>query len=220
LKNKKILLAILLPIAIFAIILTADLLSKFFMFKLLPSAGDSREFIPGFINFIHVENKGAAWGIFAGRSVFLIILAIAIISLYVAFYVLKVKKMKEKTSIILNISVGLIAGGCIGNLIDRIFLGYVRDFINFQFFSFPVFNIADIAVCVSVVLMFLYFIIIYPKEGNEIEELQKTNDVKIENFEEKIKKNEEKNEKTIEKPQTNVKKDKINKEKDEDENER
>lgn len=219
-KNKKVLLAILLPIAIFAVILTADLLSKFFMFKLLPSSGDSREFIPGFINFIHVENKGAAWGMFAGRSIFLIILSIAIISLYIAFYVLKVRKMKEKTSIILNISVGFIAGGCIGNLIDRIFLGYVRDFINFQFFNFPVFNIADIAVCLSVVLMFLYFILIYPKEEKKMEKTQKTNDIKVEQFEQKNEKIEEKSEKITKKAQKNVKKEKNVVEKDEEENER
>ena len=219
-KNKRVLLAIFLPIVIFAVILTADLLSKFFMFKLLPSLGDSRDFIPGFINFVHVENKGAAWGILAGRSIFLIILAISIITLYIAFYVLKVKKMKEKTSIILNISVGLITGGCIGNLVDRIFFGYVRDFINFQFFNFPVFNIADIAVCVSVVLMFLYFILIYPKEEKKIEETNKTNDIKIEQFEQKNEKIDEKNEKTIEKTQKNAKKEKKIVEKDEEENER
>lgn len=187
-KNKKLLLAILIPSIIFIVSLVVDLLTKYFMFKSLPHASDSKDFLPGFINFVHVENKGAAWGIFAGRPIFLIIVAIVVMALYITFYVLKVKNLNGHNSILFMISVGLIAGGCIGNLVDRIFFGYVRDFINFQFFDFPVFNIADICVSISVVLMFVYFIFIYPKEGEKTQNVQKT-DKNIKKLEENSEKN-------------------------------
>lgn len=158
------------------------------MFKSLPHVSDSKDFLPGFINFVHVENKGAAWGIFAGRPIFLIIVAMVVMALYLTFYILKVKNLNGHNSIIFMISVGLIAGGCVGNLVDRIFFGYVRDFINFQFFDFPVFNIADICVSISVVLMFIYFIFIYPKEGEKTQNIQK-----IDKNNKKIEENNEKN---------------------------
>ena len=91
LKNKKVLLSIIISSLLFAFVLIVDIVTKYIMFKVLPSKGSSMSFIPGFINFIHVENTGVAWGALAGRPVFLIILAITILSLYLTFFILKLK---------------------------------------------------------------------------------------------------------------------------------
>ena len=172
-KNKRVILAIVLPCALFALLLTLDLVSKHLIDKSLGTVGASKEIIHGFISFIYVHNSGAAWGIFSGRSIFLIIISIIVIALFIAFYVLRLRKFKDKISLWLSVSLGFIAGGCFGNLIDRIAFGYVRDFINFDFMNFPVFNVADICLTVGIILLFIYFIFFYSKE----EKLLKTESV-------------------------------------------
>lgn len=168
-NNKRVVLSLALAIGLFAILLIFDLLSKHFMFKSLVVAGDSKDFIPGFINFVRVENTGAAWGMLAGRPIILIILTIVILIVYLWFYYARLKKHKNNTSLLLSISVGFITGGCIGNLVDRIALGYVRDFINFQFMDFPVFNVADICLTIGVILMIVYFIFFYNREDEYLQ---------------------------------------------------
>lgn len=172
-KNKKLILSLSLAGGLFALILLFDLLSKHFIFQSLPESGDSMEVIPGFFNFLHVENSGAAWGMLAGRPIFLIIISLVILGVYLWFYAIRLKKHKGNTSIVLSISVGLIVGGCFGNLIDRIVFGYVRDFINLQFMEFPVFNVADISLTIGIILMIAYFIFIYSKEDKKQEMLMK-----------------------------------------------
>lgn len=172
-KNKRVILAIVLPCVLFALLLTLDLVSKHLIDKSLGTVGASKEIIHGFISFIYVHNSGAAWGIFSGRSIFLIIISIIVIALFIAFYVLRLRKFKDKISLWLSVSLGFIAGGCFGNLIDRIAFGYVRDFINFDFMNFPVFNVADICLTVGIILLFIYFIFFYSKE----EKLLKTESV-------------------------------------------
>ena len=163
-KNKRVILAIVLPCVLFALLLTLDLVSKHLIDKSLGTVGASKEIIHGFISFIYVHNSGAAWGIFSGRPIFLIIISIIVIALFIAFYVLRLRKFKDKISLWLSVSLGFIAGGCFGNLIDRIAFGYVRDFINFDFMNFPVFNVADICLTVGIILLFIYFIFFYSKE--------------------------------------------------------
>ena len=177
-KNKRFILSISLVCGIFVFVLLFDLLSKHFITQALPQVGDSMNVIPGFINFVYVQNTGAAWGMLAGRPVFLIIVSILILAVYLGFYGLRLKKLKNNVSITLAVSVGLIAGGCIGNLIDRIVFGYVRDFINFQFMDFPVFNVADIALTVGIIIMVIYFIFIYSKEDKKMQTIT----VQIERF--------------------------------------
>ena len=163
-KNKRVILAIVLPCVLFALLLTLDLVSKHLIDKSLGTVGASKEIIHGFISFIYVHNSGAAWGIFSGRPIFLIIISIIVIALFIAFYVLRLRKFKDKISLWLSVSLGFIAGGCFGNLIDRIAFGYVRDFINFDFMNFPVFNVADICLTVGIILLFIYFIFFYSTE--------------------------------------------------------
>lgn len=137
------------------------MLTKYLLIgSLIPNVGDSVDFLNGFINFVYVQNKGAGWGILSGRPILLIVLSVIILAVLIWFYISKMKQVNKLNSL-LSISVGLIVGGCIGNLYDRIFFGYVRDFINFQFMSFPVFNIADISLSFGVCCIVLYFILDY-----------------------------------------------------------
>ena len=178
-KNKKVFLSVILACVITSLIIPLDLLTKHYIIaELIPNVGNSIDVMPGFINFVYVKNTGAAWGMMAGRPIFLIVISIIILGIYFWFYILQVKRFKEKTSNVLGISLGLIAGGCIGNLVDRIVFGYVRDFINFQFMNFPVFNFADISLTFGVILMVVYFLFIFGKE-NKKEKIKANKDEQI-----------------------------------------
>ncbi len=152
-------------------ILLLDLLTKEFIIKgLIPNVGDAVDVIPKFINFVYVKNTGAAWGMLAGRPIFLIVISLLVLGLLLCYYILRIKKLGGKCSTLFGISVGLIVGGCLGNMIDRIFLGYVRDFINFQFINFPVFNFADVALTVGTIIMLVYFLFFFSKEEKILNE--------------------------------------------------
>ncbi len=109
----------------------------------------SIEVIPGFFNLSYVENPGAAWGVFGGQKYPLIIFAL--ISL--AYIIWKRKKLfgHLRFSTLLP---ALICGGIIGNVIDRIRISRVIDFLDFHAFGkhFPAFNIADSAICIGAFL--------------------------------------------------------------------
>lgn len=170
-KNKTFL-SIILACSLFVFVLLLDLLTKGLIIpKLIPNVGDTVSVLPGFINFVYVQNKGAAWGMLAGRPVFLIVISIIVLGLLIAFYVLRLKKFGKTISPLFGICIGLIAGGCIGNLLDRLVFGYVRDFINFQFIDFPVFNFADVALTLGVIIMLVYFIFFYTKEEEKLKYL-------------------------------------------------
>ena len=109
--------------------------------------------IPYLFNFYHIKNTGAAWGMFSeNRWVFIIISLAAIIAL--PFFLYKYRK----APFAFGFSLSLIIGGAIGNMIDRLFApnGGVTDFIEFAFMDFPVFNVADICVCIGAVIIFIY----------------------------------------------------------------
>lgn len=114
------------------IVILADQIIKFLI------KDKSFTIIDGFLKFEYTTNQGAAFGILQGWRIFLII-----VSLLLVFLIFQYSKNVKKKDYISGIGLGLLLGGTIGNLSDRIFLGYVVDFIDFGFF--PVFNIADIA---------------------------------------------------------------------------
>lgn len=116
--------------------------------------------IDGFFYLSRTSNTGAGFSILKGRVILLIILSIA------AIYLL-IKYMNDfKDNKLTCLSFGLLFGGIMGNLLDRVFLGYVRDFLKFNIFSYeyPIFNIADVGIVVGVIIL---MICIY--RGDEIE---------------------------------------------------
>ena len=166
-KNKKVNVSLILAISIAIIVFALDLTSKYLVEYFLPNVGDSANFLPGFIGFVVVHNDGAGWNLLSGMPALLIVLTLAILALLVTFYALQMKKYRNKTSKLLSIAFAFIVGGCLGNLYDRIFFGYVRDFLNFEFISFPVFNLADTFLTIGVILFVIYFIFFYGREDKK-----------------------------------------------------
>lgn len=116
--------------------------------------------IPGVLNFTYVENRGMAFGLLSDhRWVFMVLSVVGI--LLVGFYLYRYVR-----STLGRVSLALVIGGGIGNMIDRISLGFVVDFIDFCLFDFWVwvFNVADAAVCVGAALFVLDLIFEMVKE--------------------------------------------------------
>ena len=108
------------------------------------------EAIPGLFHFTYLQNTGAAFSILQGqRAFFLILTALFLIGMVVCY----VKKIFPKPYFWF---LSVITGGAIGNLIDRMRFGYVVDMIEVEFINFPVFNVADIFITVSGILLVVY----------------------------------------------------------------
>lgn len=146
-------------LAVGAIVLAADQAFKFLVRDLM-QPDQTIPLIDGFLRLTYVRNTGAAFGMFShGRPVFVVatLLAIVLILVYHA-------KTKEK-SIWLNIALGLELGGAAGNLVDRLFLGWVTDFIHVS--RFAVFNAADAAISVGVALLLVTLVVDMIREQKE-----------------------------------------------------
>lgn len=141
-------------------VLIIDLVSKSLAVQFLEGVYEPVNIIPYLINFKYVKNEGAAFG-FLGDWEYSIPFFLVITSLsLIAFSFVLIRFGKKHP--LLNISFALIIGGAFGNFVDRIFLGYVRDFIRFTFWdSFAIFNIADSALTVGVFLFAVYFLFYY-----------------------------------------------------------
>ncbi len=125
-------------------------------------AGGSVPVIPGFFNLTYVENRGCAWGMFQGQVWPLAVFAISVMALLVwrrkDFFITEGPSWCVKASCVAET---LLYAGIIGNLIDRVWRGYVVDFLDFHWgdaYHFPCFNVADILItCSAFLLIFLSF---------------------------------------------------------------
>lgn len=115
--------------------------------------------IPGVIDFVYVQNTGAAFSILS-NSIELLSVISSIFCIGVVAYMIT-QRPKHK---LLITSLGLLFGGAAGNVIDRIFRGYVVDFIETTFIRFPVFNVADVAITIGAILLVIYFLFFDRKE--------------------------------------------------------
>ncbi len=114
---------------------------------------DSVPLWEGVLHLTYVENPGAAWGMLADhRWVFMVFSTVAIIGLGIYLFGFS----KEPTWV--KVSLALVIGGGIGNMVDRVILGYVVDFIHFAIINFPVFNVADSCVTVGAGILMFYFV--------------------------------------------------------------
>ena len=150
-------------ILIVIITLFVDQISKYAAYVSLV-ARDPVVIINNFFQLNYVKNYGAAWGILQNQRVLFVILTIAIL-VFLGIYAKKNKNLTKMT----RISLALIAGGALGNLIDRVKVGYVIDFLDINFgnlYDFPVFNFADSFIVVGTSIM-MYLIITnkYEKQG-------------------------------------------------------
>ena len=130
-------------------VIALDQLTKLWVLDALLPIGTYRLW-DGVLHFTYVENRGAAFGMLANhRWVFMVISTVAIIAM---FLYVAIAKPKGKLELV---SLSFIIGGGIGNMIDRIFRGFVVDFIDVTCIDFFVFNVADSFVCVGAGLLIL-----------------------------------------------------------------
>lgn len=115
--------------------------------------GQSIPVIEGIFHITYVQNNGAAFSLLQGHPQLLIVFPAVIIGVGIVFICVKHREYKRT----FMISLSLICGGGLGNLTDRMSLGYVIDMFDFRIF--PVFNVADISVCTGCGLLMLYMII-------------------------------------------------------------
>ena len=120
--------------------------------------GESMPLLPGFMQLRTVHNYGAAWSSFSGMR-WLLVAVTSVIVLAVA-YVLVRCIVRHPLGVV---ACFLILSGGLGNIIDRVRLGYVVDMFDFQFMNYPVFNVADIAVVCGAVLAAVYYLWFYEK---------------------------------------------------------
>ncbi len=108
---------------------------------------DSRPMIEGFFNLVYVRNDGAAWNFLSGHGLILILIS-GVVLVLLAIY----RRAFLQEHVLHQVLLGLMVGGIIGNLIDRIRFGWVTDFLDFQFgsYHYPSFNVADSAICIAV----------------------------------------------------------------------
>lgn len=141
-------------IPLIIILVIIDQLIKFIITSTIASSGVTISLIPGVLELSYVENIGAAWGLIPTR-IFLIGLDIMIIFAIIKLSTNKQYELEE------NVKLGfsLILAGGIGNLLDRIFRGYVIDYIDINnILNYPVFNFADICIVVGIILVFIIII--------------------------------------------------------------
>lgn len=140
-------------------VLTADQATKGWVVSKVPynpmhshASGADIPVIRGFFYIIHVGNTGAAWSMLSGRSVLLALLAAG--TLVAIFFWRHALGLKDQIS---QVCFGLLCGGIVGNLIDRLVHHHVIDFIDLHFGSYiyPTFNVADSGICVGVILYLL-----------------------------------------------------------------
>jgi signal peptidase II len=134
--------------------LVADQISKILIRGRL-AEGESLPFLPGVMHLEHVRNLGAAWGVMSGQRWILIGFTVFVIGIIVA----SAREVTQRGKLA-ALGFGLILGGAVGNLVDRILYGHVTDFFDLDtpfaiLRTFPVFNVADSALTVGVIAMLL-----------------------------------------------------------------
>lgn len=128
-----------------------DIISKIIVSNLM-NVNESIMVIKDFFCITYVRNTGAAWSIFAGERLGLIVVSLIIIC-FIVYYIFK----NKPESRLENIGYGMILGGSFGNLFDRIIYGYVIDFLDVYIFGYdyPIFNLADSFIFVGVILIII-----------------------------------------------------------------
>ena len=158
-KNKKNLSLIMLGISIVII----DRITKLLLIN------KEITIIPNFLNFTYTENNGVAFGIASNNTILIVLMNVIILAIIIKF----LKEKFSKTNYIIILSLIMILAGGIGNLIDRIAMEYVIDFIDVNILDFPAFNVADISITVGVIMIMIILIKSLFEKENNIEKVKK-----------------------------------------------
>ncbi len=135
-------------ICLMVAVVLSDQLLKFYIQQNVP-LNVSYEVIPGVLSIGHVRNFGAAWSMWLGQRWLLSIISLVALVIFGYYF----KKLHHNWGYGLGFS--LLIGGTLGNLLDRLFSGYVVDMFELDLINFPVFNIADCALTLGVIVIFI-----------------------------------------------------------------
>jgi len=160
---------------IIAFVLAVDLVTKALIVT-ENSLGTETSLIGNIVVILPTKNSGAGFSMLSGKRWFLIITTFIFLIAIAVFDLLYQKK-----SALFCTATGLVIGGAIGNLVDRPLFGYVRDFIYLKFINFAVFNVADMALTVGIILLLVY-IIFYSSKTEQNVETQSQNKDNIQNI--------------------------------------
>ena len=144
-------------ILLFVVTVAADQWLKYWTVNHL-EIGQSMPFIPHILQLRRLHNYGAAWSSLSGKTAFLVVLT-AVLMLVLAVLLFK-RVVRHPLGVTACV---LIIGGGIGNMIDRVMLGYVVDMFDLLLFDYPVFNLADCFVVVGAILGSIYYLWLYDK---------------------------------------------------------
>lgn len=147
-------------------VIMIDQISKYLIQRIM-TPYDYIEIIPGLFNFTYIQNPGAAFGLFGGasptfRSILLIGVSLFALTILLVMYT----RLKENSNLI-HVSIGMIIGGAIGNLIDRIRFRWVIDFLDLHWkgYHWPTFNLADSAITIGTLILMLNILLSKRKDS-------------------------------------------------------
>ena len=123
--------------------------------------------------FSYLRNSGAAWGMLSGKINLFLVFTV-IVMLIVTYVIINLPATRKYIPLLITCT--LLVSGAVGNFIDRVRLGYVRDFIYFKLINFPVFNVADCYVTVSVALLIILILFVYKEDDFGFLKLSKKGD--------------------------------------------
>lgn len=145
-----------------SILITIDQIFKYYI--LINKENLPNNIINGVLNFTYCENRGIAFGIGQGGAKIFALMTLLMIIVALIYIAFKFNKLKDLTVF----GIALVISGGIGNLIDRLFRGYVIDYIDFtEIVDFPIFNFADICIVVGVIIIGISYL---KNEGGEVNE--------------------------------------------------
>lgn len=150
-KKKYILMLILV-----SVIVAFDLITKHFCID-----WSDYSIIENVVSFDYSINTGASFGMFDGNA-----LLLAILSIVLLIGIISADIVFKQNRVLYNVAVSFIIGGALGNLVDRLSFGYVRDFIRLDFMSFPTFNVADSFLTIGAVLLCIY-VLFFTKKADK-----------------------------------------------------
>lgn len=149
----------LIAIALFAVLVALDLMTKLWAQNTLPEKPVG--LIQGVFELRYLENRGAAFGLLQNQRTFFIILTVIFLAAMVYVYM---RIPSDKKFLPLRLLVIIVSAGAFGNFYDRLKLTYVRDFLYFSLIDFPIFNVADIYVTCSAVAFFVLIVFVYKED--------------------------------------------------------
>jgi signal peptidase II len=149
-----------------AVVIVLDALAKQWALGAL-QMGQTQPFLPGLLQFTLTTNTGGAFGIGSHIKGLMTLLPM-IICAGIIYWIWKRERSNEQLSRIEQIGFGLLLGGALGNIIDRLVRGTVTDFLEFAFVQFPVFNVADALIDAGIVLLIIASLLPAPKRQVDV----------------------------------------------------